>query len=64
MMTSKQEWFILKLKRELEAIDSEKYDTAWMMNNIFYMDAGFKCTTKREASEDIQRLLAELEQYK
>ena len=32
-MTSKQQWFLEKLMKELENIDSEKYDAMWFMSN-------------------------------
>ena len=65
MITSKQSWFILKLMKELEEIDPEKYDTKWFIYSLIYASKGYNDyrTTKFEASKDIQTLLSEKEKY-
>lgn len=64
-MTSKQQWFLEKLMKELENIDSEKYDAMWFMSNTFYASNMYNtyATSKKEASDDISRLLEEKRIY-
>lgn len=64
MITSKQSWFIMKLMKELEELDS-KYNEDWFVANTYYASDCYNDykTTKREASEDIKTLLAEKEKF-
>lgn len=65
MMTSKQQWLLEKLMKELENIDSEKYDAMWFMSETNYASNMYNtyATSRKEASEDISRLLEEKKIY-